>query len=222
MNVKIEESWKKELSAEFEKEYFQNLANFVKEEYKNHTIFPPGVKIFEAFNKTPFEKVRVVIIGQDPYHGAGQANGLSFSVNPGVKLPPSLQNIFKEIKSDTGVESKNSKTGDLCSWADQGVLMLNATLTVRQSTPGSHQKKGWEALTSAAIEKLSEKRQGIVYILWGKYAQDKGAIINSKNNLVLKSAHPSPFSADSGFFGCKHFSKTNEYLIQKGQKPIEW
>lgn len=222
MNVKIEESWKKVLSLEFEKDYFQDLTSFVKEEYKNHTIYPPGGKIFEAFNKTPFDKVRVVIIGQDPYHGNGQANGLSFSVNAGVKLPPSLQNIFKEIKNDIGVDSTNAKTGDLSSWAEQGVLMLNATLTVRQSNPASHQKRGWETFTSAAIEKLSQKKRGVVYLLWGKYAQEKGSIINSNDNLVLKAAHPSPFSADSGFFGCKHFSKTNEYLIEKGGAPIKW
>jgi uracil-DNA glycosylase len=222
MNVRIEESWKEVLLSEFEKEYFKDLANFVKEEYKNHTVYPPGGKIFEAFNKTPFNKVRVVIIGQDPYHGKGQANGLSFSVSEGTKLPPSLQNIFKEIKNDLGKESKNSRTGDLSSWAEQGVLLLNATLTVRQSSPGSHQKKGWETLTSSVIEKLSEKKNGLVYILWGKYAQEKGVKINTLNNLVLKAAHPSPFSADNGFFGCKHFSRTNEYLVKNGETPIEW
>lgn len=222
MNVRIEESWKEVLLSEFEKEYFKDLANFVKEEYKNHTVYPPGGKIFEAFNKTPFNKVRVVIIGQDPYHGKGQANGLSFSVSEGTKLPPSLQNIFKEIKNDLGKESKNCLTGDLSSWAEQGVLLLNATLTVRQSSPGSHQKKGWETLTSSVIEKLSEKKNGLVYILWGKYAQEKGVKINTLNNLVLKAAHPSPFSADNGFFGCKHFSRTNEYLVKNGETPIEW
>ncbi|MBQ1973330.1 MAG: uracil-DNA glycosylase [Paraprevotella sp.] len=220
MNVKIEESWKQRLNEEFEKPYFVNLTQFVRAEYASGTCYPPGNLIFNAFNLCPFEKVKVVIIGQDPYHGPGQAHGLCFSVNDGIAFPPSLQNIFKEIKSDLGVEVPVS--GNLTRWAEQGVLLLNATLTVRAHQAGSHQRKGWEAFTDVVIRTLSEQRDHLVFILWGAYAQKKGAVIDRRRHLVLSSAHPSPLSAYQGFFGNKHFSTTNEYLVQQGELPIEW
>ena len=220
MDVKIEESWKKELAKEFEKDYFIKLTDFVREEYRTTKVYPPGNLIFNAFNLCPFDKVKVVIIGQDPYHGPGQAHGLCFSVNDGVKFPPSLQNIFKEIKSDIGTPIP--LTGNLTRWANQGVLLLNATLTVREHQAGSHQKKGWEEFTDAAIRSLAQEREHLVFILWGSYAQKKGAFIDRNKHLVLASAHPSPLSAYNGFFGNRHFSLTNQYLIENGVTPIEW
>jgi uracil-DNA glycosylase len=218
--VKIESSWKSRLADEFEKPYFQSLIDFVRNEYRTATVYPPGTEIFHAFDACPFDEVKVVIIGQDPYHGPGQANGLCFSVRDGVRPPPSLVNIFKEIQSDLGKPFPAS--GDLQRWAEQGVLLLNATLTVRGSTPGSHQKKGWESFTDAVIEKISKEKNNVVFLLWGAYAQKKGEIIDRSKHLVLMSAHPSPFSADRGFFGCRHFSKTNAYLKQHGVKEIDW
>lgn len=220
MDVKIEESWKKRLTSEFEKDYFHDLVRFVKDEYQKHTIYPPGNKIFNAFDHCNFNDTRVVIIGQDPYHGDGQANGLCFSVNDGIRKPPSLLNIFKELKSDLGKEIPES--GNLERWADQGVLLLNATLTVRAGSPGTHQKKGWEEFTDAVIRLVSAEKQNVVFILWGAYAQKKGEIINGNDHLIIKSAHPSPFAADRGFFGSKPFSKANDYLVSKGLKPIQW
>jgi len=220
MDVKIATSWKNRLSDEFNKPYFLQLIEFVKQEYQTQTVYPPGKEIFHAFDSCDFNDAKVVIIGQDPYHGPGQANGLCFSVRDGVRIPPSLVNIFKEIKQDLGKPIPTS--GDLDRWAKQGVLLLNATLTVRASSPGSHQNKGWEIFTDSTIKKLSEEKEHVVYLLWGAYAQKKGEIIDRNKNLVLMSAHPSPFSADRGFFGCKHFSKTNEYLKSKGLKEIEW
>ena len=220
MDVKIEESWKGALEDEFGKEYFHKLTEFVKDEYKAGAVYPPPKFIFRAFELTPFDKVKVVILGQDPYHGAGQANGLSFAVPPEVRLPPSLQNIFKELEGDVGPVT--NKTGDLERWAKQGVLLLNATLTVRASTPGSHQNKGWEQFTDAAIKALSNQKEHVVFILWGNYARLKGAHIDRTKHCVIESPHPSPFSAYSGFFGSKPFSKTNSYLEQHGQKPIDW
>ncbi|HSZ25336.1 MAG TPA: uracil-DNA glycosylase [Cytophagaceae bacterium] len=220
MDVKIEESWKARLKPEFEKSYFKELVAFVKEEKKKYEIYPAGNLIFNAFDKCPFEKVKVVVIGQDPYHGPGQANGLCFSVNDGVKHPPSLQNIFKEIANDLG--KPLSVTGNLESWALQGVLLLNATLTVRKNTAGSHQKKGWEEFTDEVIRIVSEEHTNLVFILWGAYAQKKGSFIDSTKHLILTAAHPSPFSAYNGFFGCKHFSKTNEYLKKVGKAEIYW
>ncbi len=220
MDVRIEESWKQILSQEFEKEYFEKLVAFVKQEYKTNTVYPPAKHIFSAFDYCTFNDLKVVIIGQDPYHGKGQAHGLCFSVNEGIKKPPSLQNIFKELKSDIGKEIPES--GNLEHWAKQGILLLNATLTVRASSAGSHQNKGWETFTDAVIKEISDRKEGIVFILWGAYAQKKGAVISQEKHYVLKSAHPSPFSAYNGFFGNKHFSKTNEYLRKIGRKPIEW
>ncbi|WP_026464790.1 uracil-DNA glycosylase [Adhaeribacter aquaticus] len=220
MAVKIEESWHQVLKDEFEKEYFKELIEFVKSEYATQQVFPPGNLIFHAFEKTPFDQVKVVLIGQDPYHGPNQAHGLAFSVQEGVTPPPSLRNIFKEIKEDVG--KPIPKSGNLEHWADQGVLLLNATLTVRANTAGSHQKKGWEEFTDAAIRALSEKKQGLVFLLWGAYAQKKGAIIDTSKHHVLQAAHPSPFAADKGFFGCRHFSKTNAYLREQGQPEINW
>ena len=220
MDVKIETSWKERLQPEFEKSYFKNLTDFLKTEKSQHTIYPPGSLIFNAFDKCSFDQVKVVIIGQDPYHGPGQANGLCFSVNEGVRHPPSLQNIFKEIQNDLGQSIPVS--GNLERWAGQGVLLLNATLTVRANTAGSHQNKGWEEFTDEVIRKVSEEKENIVFILWGAYAQKKGMIIDTQKHMVLKAAHPSPFSAHSGFFGCKHFSKTNEYLRKLGKKEIIW
>jgi uracil-DNA glycosylase len=219
-DIKIAPSWKKRLEAEFSKDYFRQLIDFVRVEYKTQTVYPPGREIFRAFDCADFEEVRVVIIGQDPYHGPGQANGLCFSVRDGVAFPPSLKNIFKEIQSDLG--KPIPKSGDLERWAQQGVLLLNATLTVRGSTAGSHQNKGWEQFTDAVIKVISDSKSNVVFLLWGAYAQKKGEIIDRNKHLVLMSAHPSPFSADRGFFGNKHFSKTNEYLKSKGLKEIEW
>ncbi len=221
MDVKIEDSWKQVLHEEFKKPYFSEIVNFLKTE-KNcgKIIYPTGTNIFNAFNKTAFGNVKVVILGQDPYHGYGQAHGLSFSVQPGVKLPPSLQNIFKEIKSDIGIE--NFSTGDLTPWAEKGVLLLNAALTVRDSEPMSHAKIGWAKFTDAVIKIVSDKKENVIFLLWGKFAQDKQILIDTDSHYVLKAAHPSPLSAHNGFFGCKHFSKTNEILIKHGQNPIDW
>jgi uracil-DNA glycosylase len=220
MEVKIEPSWKQQLQGEFEQAYFKELIGFVKNEYKAHTVYPPGKEIFRAFDCCDFNSVRVVIIGQDPYHGPGQANGLCFSVREGMRLPPSLLNIFKEIEKD--LSKPIPTTGDLERWANQGVLLLNATLTVRASEAGSHQNKGWETFTDAVITKLSDSKNNLVFLLWGAYAQKKGEIIDRGKHLVLMSAHPSPFSADRGFFGNKHFSQANAYLKNKGLKEIEW
>lgn len=221
MEVKIEQSWKECLVGEFEQEYFKQLTEFVKNEYREGAVYPAPKNIFKAFDLCPFDKVKVVILGQDPYHGAGQANGLCFAVNEEVAFPPSLQNIFKEIVSDLG-QPLVHKSGDLSRWAEQGVLLLNATLTVRASAAGSHQNHGWERFTDAVIKALSDEREGLVFILWGNYAKAKGAHVDRSKHLVLESAHPSPFSAYSGFFGCKHFSKANEYLIARGETPIDW
>lgn len=220
MDVKIEESWKEQLKDEFEKDYFKQLTDFVRQEYQQRQIFPPGRDIFNAFTHCPFNKVKVVILGQDPYHEPGQAHGLCFSVKEGTPPPPSLVNIYKEIEADLGKPAPRS--GDLTRWADQGILLLNATLTVRAHQAGSHQNKGWERFTDAVIHRLAEQKQQLVYILWGAYAQRKGAFIDTSANLVLKSAHPSPLSSYRGFFGCRHFSQTNDYLIATGQSPIEW
>lgn len=220
MDVKIENSWKEKLQGEFEKPYFETLTNFIKDEYKREKIFPPAHFIFNAFDKCPFDEVKVVVIGQDPYHNIGQANGLAFSVNEGVRIPPSLVNIYKEIEGDLG--KSIPKTGNLEHWSEQGVLLLNATLTVRAHTPGSHQGKGWEQFTDSVIGTLSEECTGLVFMLWGNYAQQKGKNIDANKHLVLKSPHPSPLSAHRGFFGSKHFSKANGYLAEQGKKPIEW
>ncbi|MEQ8519043.1 MAG: uracil-DNA glycosylase [Cytophagales bacterium] len=220
MEVQIENSWKKLLKNEFEKDYFKQLVAFVKSEYSNHKIYPPGKLIFSAFEHTPFDKLKLVIIGQDPYHGEGQAHGLCFSVPKGIKFPPSLQNIFKELNSDLNIPIPEH--GNLEHWADQGVLLLNATLTVRAKSPGSHQNKGWEQFTDAVIERIHEHKKGIVYLLWGSYAQKKGHFINRDDNLVIESAHPSPFSVHRGFFGSKPFSKSNAYLKTRGLKAINW
>jgi len=221
MEVKIESSWKEKLKNEFNKPYFKDLTEFVKKEYKDETIYPAPKFIFRAFDLCPFDKVKVVILGQDPYHGAKQANGLCFAVDEGTMLPPSLQNIFKEIESDLGEPLKN-RSGDLSRWATQGVLLLNATLTVKAHLAGSHQGKGWELFTDAAVKALSEEREHLVFILWGNYAKTKGAHIDRSKHLVLQSAHPSPFSANNGFFGSKPFSKTNAYLVVHGETPIDW
>lgn len=220
MNVKIEDSWKEALKDEFEKPYFKKLADYVKSEYSATTVFPPPNRIFAAFNESPVEKTKVVILGQDPYHGPRQANGLSFSVSEDVAIPPSLQNIYKEIEDDTG--AKMPSHGNLDRWARQGVLLLNATLTVKANQAGSHQKKGWEEFTDAAIKYLNENKSNLVFLLWGKYAQEKGQFIDRHKHLVLEAAHPSPFAVDKGFFGCRHFSKTNAYLILHDKEPIEW
>ena len=219
-DVKIEASWKEALKDEFGQDYFKTLREFVKSEYQHAIVHPPPKNIFRAFELTPFDKVEVVILGQDPYHGPKQANGLCFAVSEGVPLPPSLQNIFKELATDVG-EVKN-KTGDLERWAKQGVLLLNATLTVRARAAGSHQGKGWEEFTDAVIRKLSEDRENLVFILGGNYAKSKGAHIDRSKHLVVESAHPSPFSASNGFFGSKPFSKTNDYLAEHNKKPIDW
>jgi len=220
MDVKLEASWKEHLKDEFAKPYFKALTEFVREEYQTKTVYPPPKRIFAALDEVPFDKVRVVILGQDPYHGPGQANGLSFSVADGVPFPPSLRNIFKEIHDDLGLPMPT--TGNLDHWAAQGVLLLNATLTVVAGNAGSHQGKGWEEFTDAVIKKLNDEREGLVFLLWGAYAQKKGAIIDRTKHYVLASAHPSPLSAHNGFFGNHHFSLTNAYLIGKGQKPIDW
>lgn len=218
--IRIGGGWKEKLEAEFNQPYFTELTEFVRGEYTKASIYPEPQNIFRAFDLTPFDEVKVVILGQDPYHGAGQANGLCFAVNMDVKAPPSLQNIFKEIESDLG-RLANRDT-DLSRWAKQDVLLLNATLTVRAASAGSHQGKGWEQFTDAAIKKLNDEREGIVFILWGNYARAKGAHIDRTKHLVIESAHPSPFSVHSGFFGSKPFSKTNQYLKSKGEKEIEW
>ena len=220
MQVKIEKSWQEVLQTEFDKPYFENLVGFVKQEYASNTIFPPAGQIFNAFNTCPFNNVKVVILGQDPYHGPGQAHGLCFSVNDGIQFPPSLQNIFKEITSDLGIPAP--KTGNLTRWAEQGVLLLNATLTVRASQAGSHQGKGWEEFTDAVIKTISEKAENVVFILWGSYAIKKKSLINASKHCILTAPHPSPLSSYRGFFGCKHFSQTNTYLASKGKTPIEW
>ena len=220
MEVNIGDSWKRRLQPEFDKPYFYNLTNFVKEEYSKHTIYPPGKFIFHAFNTCPFDKVKVVIIGQDPYHEPGQYYGLCFSVLDGVPFPPSLLNIFKEIENDLG--KPMPKSGRLERWADQGVLLINAILTVRAHQAGSHRGKGWEEFTDAVIKILNDEKENIVFMLWGSYAQRKGAFIDRNRHCVLTAAHPSPLSADRGFFGCKHFSKANQYLKSKGISEIEW
>jgi uracil-DNA glycosylase len=220
MNVKIESSWKERLNNEFEKEYFERLTAFVREEYRTKTVFPPGPLIFNAFNLCPFNMLKVVIIGQDPYHGPGQAHGLCFSVRDGIELPPSLINIFKEIESDTSL--KPIPSGNLERWAHQGVLLLNATLTVRAHQAGSHQRKGWEEFTDTVIKVVNKEKQNLVFFLWGSYAQKKGESIDRSRHLVLESVHPSPLSAPRGFFGNKHFSTCNTYLKQYGIEPIDW
>jgi len=220
MNVRIEPSWKEVLAGEFEKDYFSILVSFVKSEYENHKVYPHPKSIFRAFDKTPFDKVKVVILGQDPYHGHGQANGLAFSVSESVAAPPSLENIYKEIADDLGKEMPN--TGSLEHWAEQGVLLLNTTLTVRAGNAGSHQGKGWEQLTDAAIVELGKRRKNIVFLLWGSHAQKKGELINKRDHFVLEAPHPSPLSAHRGFFGCRHFSTANAYLIMHGKSPINW
>ena len=221
MNVKIDPSWKEHLSEEFAKPYFIDLTNFVRQEYQTAICYPPGRLIFNAFNLCPFDKVKVVIIGQDPYHGPGQAHGLSFSVCDGVPFPPSLQNIFKEIQQDMGTPMPI--TGNLTRWAEQGVLLLNATLTVREHQPGSHQRHGWEQFTDAAIKALNAHRDNLVFILWGGYARSKASFIDASRHLVLQSAHPSPMSANKGgWFGNHHFSRANAYLVEHGQEPINW
>ncbi|MDQ3112275.1 MAG: uracil-DNA glycosylase [Bacteroidota bacterium] len=215
----IGEGWKEALLEEFHKPYFQDLKNFLTEEKQHFPVYPPGPLIFNAFNNTPFEEVKVVVLGQDPYHGPGQANGLCFSVSAGIKHPPSLVNIFKEMQKDLNVPYP--KSGDLTGWAKQGVLLLNTTLTVRQHTPASHQGKGWEEFTDAVIRILSEKREGIVFILWGRHAQNKKPLIDMSKHFILEAAHPSPYSAN-GFFGCRHFSKANYMLMQSGQTAVNW
>lgn len=222
MSAALEPGWLNVLEPEFEKEYMKNLKAFLLQEKEaGKTVYPKGADIFAAFNHTPFDKVEVVILGQDPYHGDGQAHGLSFSVQKGVATPPSLKNIYKELETDIeGFKTPNH--GNLTQWSDEGVLLLNASLTVRAHEPGSHQGKGWEAFTDQAISQLSDKKTGLVFLLWGKFAQQKAALIDEKKHTVLKSAHPSPFSAYTGFFGSKHFSKTNEILIAEGKKPINW
>jgi len=221
MDVQIEESWKAVLKPEFSKTYFQNIVTFLKtEKMAGKTIYPPGSLIFNAFNTTPFDNVKVVILGQDPYHGPGQAHGLCFSVNNGVPPPPSLVNIFKELQSDTGVPIPNH--GNLTKWAQQGVLLLNASLTVRASEPMSHAQIGWAEFTNNVIKTISAQKEHVVFLLWGKFAQEKQTLIDETKHLVLKAAHPSPLSAHAGFFGCRHFSKTNEYLVKQGIDPINW
>ncbi len=222
MNVRIEKGWKDALGAEFDKQYFATLSNMVRREYADptHRTYPPAAKIFAAFDSTPFENVKVVIIGQDPYHGPGQANGLCFSVNPDIDIPPSLRNIFQEIHSDTGAPVPAS--GDLSRWAAQGVLLLNASLTVREHQPKSHSGIGWETFTDAAVHAVAEKRDNVVFLLWGSDAIRKGAFIDRSRHLVLTAPHPSPLSAYRGFFGCRHFSKANEYLTAHGKTPIQW
>ena len=216
----MDEGWKAVLQPEFEKEYFRKLKQFLLEEKKHHVVYPPGPMIFAAFDHTPFSEVKVVILGQDPYHGPDQAHGLSFSVAPGVPKPPSLINMFKEIRDDLGYPIPGS--GNLEKWADQGVLLLNATLTVRAHTPGSHQKQGWEQFTDAVIKTISERKEGVVFLLWGAYAQAKEALIDTTKHHILKAPHPSPLSASRGFLGCRHFSKTNELLRYQGQSAIDW
>jgi len=220
MKVRIEPSWKTVLQEEFDKEYFRELTEFVKGEYKAGPVYPPGKFVFRAFDLCPFDKVSVVILGQDPYHGFGQAYGLCFSVPETAAVPPSLRNVYQEIAADVGGKIPNH--GNLERWAENGVLLLNATLTVRGGQPGSHQRQGWEEFTDAAIRTLSEKKDNLVFLLWGKYAKDKKTLIDGSRHLILEAAHPSPFSAHDGFFGCRHFSQTNEYLKTHGREPIPW
>ncbi|MBR7183437.1 MAG: uracil-DNA glycosylase [Alistipes sp.] len=220
MDVRIAEDWKKILQSEFDKPYFEELTSFVKSEYASSTVFPKGKNIFRAFDKCPFDSLKVVIIGQDPYHGENQANGLCFSVNEGVPFPPSLQNIFKEVCSDTGAAMPTS--GELDRWAEQGVLLLNAVLTVRAHQPASHAGRGWEIFTDAVVRAIAERKEGVVYMLWGSYAQKKGAIADPSKNLILKSVHPSPLSSYRGFFGSRHFSQANTYLRSIGKPEIIW
>ena len=220
VDVRIAEDWKEILSAEFSKPYFEELVAFVKWEYASGMVYPAGRNIFRAFDKCPFERLKVVIIGQDPYHGEGQANGLCFSVNEGVPFPPSLQNILKEVFDDVGKPVPAS--GELDRWAEQGVLLLNSVLTVRAQSAASHAGRGWEQFTDAVVRAIAERKQGVVYMLWGNYAQRKGAIADPTKNLILKAVHPSPLSAYRGFFGCRHFSATNAYLVSQGKEPIEW
>jgi uracil-DNA glycosylase len=220
MQVKIETSWAEKLASEFEKPYFSELVHFVKEEYNRHLVYPPGKLIFNAFEHCPFNQVKVVILGQDPYHGPGQAHGLCFSVPENVAFPPSLQNIFQEINSDLSIPVP--KSGNLERWADQGVFLLNATLTVRAHQAGSHQNKGWETFTDRVIHLLAENREHLVFMLWGSYAQQKGKFIDNNRHLVLESVHPSPLSAYRGFFGNRHFSKANQYLLEHGKGIINW
>ncbi len=221
MDVQIETSWKEKLKEEFDKPYFSNIVNHLKtEREQNKIIYPPGKMIFNAFNSTPFDKVKVLILGQDPYHGPGQAHGLCFSVQPGVPAPPSLVNIFKELQTDIGME--RPKDGDLSKWAAEGVFLLNASLTVRAAEPMSHAKIGWAQFTDAVIKKIAEEKKHVVFLLWGKFAQEKAAFIDESKHCILKAAHPSPLSAHAGFLGCQHFSKTNQYLMEKGIEPVDW
>jgi len=221
MNVQIDESWKKALQEEFAKPYFENIVAFLKtEKVQGKTIYPPGSLIFNAFKKTPFNKLKVLLLGQDPYHGKGQAMGLSFSVPKGVRPPPSLINIFKELHDDVGVAMPS--TGDLTPWAEQGVMLLNAALTVRAGEPNSHSKLGWHQFTDAVIQKVSDEKEGIIFLLWGAFAHQKQELIDQTKHHVLKAAHPSPYSADKGFFGCRHFSKTNKFLVAQKEDPIDW
>jgi len=221
MDVKIDDSWKDVLKAEFNKPYFLQVATFLRtEKMANKTIYPPGSLIFNAFNTTPFGKVKVVLLGQDPYHGAGQAHGLCFSVQDGVNPPPSLVNIYKELQSDIGIPVP--KHGNLTKWAEHGVLLLNASLTVRANEPMSHARIGWSEFTDTVIKKVSDQKKNVVFLLWGKFAQEKQALIDETRHMVLKAAHPSPLSANNGFFGCRHFSKTNEYLVKNGIDPVDW
>jgi len=220
MDVRIDNGWRQQLAGEFDKDYFIDLVSFVKAEYGSKTIYPPGSKIFNAFDHCSWDKLKVVIIGQDPYHGPNQANGLCFSVSDAIRKPPSLVNIFKEINADLDIPIPES--GNLEKWADQGVLLLNATLTVKASSPGSHQKKGWEVFTDAVISRISSNKEHIVFLLWGAFAQSKYLLIDEKKHFIFKSPHPSPFSADRGFFGNKHFSKTNSYLSSVGKDEIIW
>lgn len=222
MAIDLEPSWLNLLEAEFNKEYMIKLKQFLKEEKEaGNKIYPKGTDIFNAFNKTPFTSLKVVLLGQDPYHGANQAHGLSFSVQKGVTPPPSLKNIYKELQNDIP-EFTIPQHGELTEWAEQGVMLLNATLTVRAASPGSHQKKGWEIFTDTVIKIISENKEGVIFLLWGKFAQAKAELIDTKKHHVLKAAHPSPYSADNGFFGCKHFSKTNAILEKEGKEPIDW
>lgn len=221
MNVKINPSWQNILEAEFKKDYFKNLASFVRDEYLSKKIYPKPENLFRAFDLCDFEKIKVVIIGQDPYHGPCQAHGLCFSVQEGVVIPPSLQNIYKEIENDLSIEI-NKKNGDLSALAEQGVLLLNATLTVAANRPGSHQRKGWEEFTDAVISKVSQEKNNVVFMLWGAYAGSKEQLVNSESHLILKAPHPSPLSAYRGFFGCRHFSRANKYLKEKNRKEINW
>ncbi len=220
MELEIEDSWKKSLTEVFERDFFKRLVYFVKDEYKHHRVYPSGNEILKSFNLCPLESVKVVLLGQDPYHGEGQAHGLAFSVKPGVPFPPSLLNILKEIKSDIGTDMPAN--GDLTRWADQGVFLLNATLTVRANQAGSHQNQGWEDFTDEVIRVISSHREHVVFLLWGSFAQKKAALIDPQKHLVLKAPHPSPLSAYRGFLGCRHFSQANSYLLAHGIEPIRW